>query len=385
MHPENLAQYNAIIQQQLLEGIIELAPLGTTGSSGWSSKIATNIYVDNVLLLLETEGEALEAYQESKQIFLSAKMNLCDYISNSTFVSEKIKPEDRYPTQNVKVLGLIWNVFDDMLIYRVGLVLKKLNGTLLQTPLLVQIAQLSMRVQKLTFAHYFEVPHISNSRFDLPRLELLGVLIGVQISQLIAKQLRLSNMHFTLWCDSKCVLSWIEVEIDDSLPRFFRQHADCLHRCFPHQSGNATVQIGFLKLAQIGLVSKYLDRIPFNKSSLSVQLLVILFKFHVALMQQVRTHFRLHGIRLLTQPHTYCVSSVKLHACLLLGLHLSLDLGCSKTSENCTKLFVSPNTAPHQRIGNKDKLWRCGGRLTTTRLPQQEKRPIFLPRQSRIT
>ncbi|VDK38165.1 unnamed protein product [Gongylonema pulchrum] len=140
MHPEHMTQYNAIIQQQLQEEIIELVPLEPTGpyrfcriffgavsspfllasvirhhlsqcSSRWSSKIAANIYVDNALLLLETEEEALKAYQESKQIFLSARVNLRDYISNSIFVNEKIKHEGRYPKQNVKVLGLLWDSF----------------------------------------------------------------------------------------------------------------------------------------------------------------------------------------------------------------------------------------------------------------------------------
>ena len=53
---------------------------------------------------------------------------------------------------------------------------------------------------------------------SLPRLELLGVLIGVRIVNFIRCELHLDTTKVTLWTDSACVLTWIKSS--KPLPRF---------------------------------------------------------------------------------------------------------------------------------------------------------------------
>ncbi|KAH7676183.1 pao retrotransposon peptidase, partial [Aphelenchoides avenae] len=67
-----------------------------------------NCYVDNILFTAETVSEALQKYGESRQICLDAKMNLREFVSNSTELNESSPIEDRADTGNLKNLGIPW-------------------------------------------------------------------------------------------------------------------------------------------------------------------------------------------------------------------------------------------------------------------------------------
>ncbi|KAH7711556.1 Pao retrotransposon peptidase family protein [Aphelenchoides avenae] len=72
-----------------------------------------NCYVDNILFTAETVSEALQKYRESKQICSDAKMNLREFVSNSTQFNESIPIEDRADTGNLKNLGIPWQCIED--------------------------------------------------------------------------------------------------------------------------------------------------------------------------------------------------------------------------------------------------------------------------------
>ncbi|VDK38166.1 unnamed protein product [Gongylonema pulchrum] len=178
------------------------------------------------------------------------------------------------------------------------------------------------------------------------------------------------------------------------------QHADCLHRCFPHQSGGETVQIGFPKLAQIGLVFKYPKRIPFNQSTVSDPTQIscsvnpaganTFSTFYLIDEERFSswntlidiTAYALRFLRKIARaPATWFAPISKSGA---------LQVKDRKITQNCLfrqaqRHISKKGVIKRDLFLDEDKLWRCGGRLTTTRLPQQEKHPIFLPRQSRIT
>uniref|UniRef100_A0A0M3HVD7 Integrase catalytic domain-containing protein n=1 Tax=Ascaris lumbricoides TaxID=6252 RepID=A0A0M3HVD7_ASCLU len=84
-----------------------------SANSLWASRIADNIYVDNVLLAANSELEAITAYREAKKMFADACMNLRDFRSNSTKVNAMLAPEDRYNNTQIKVLGVIWDTVKD--------------------------------------------------------------------------------------------------------------------------------------------------------------------------------------------------------------------------------------------------------------------------------
>ncbi|VDN40235.1 unnamed protein product [Gongylonema pulchrum] len=407
MHSEHMAQYNAIIQQQLQEGSIELAPIEPTGpfvnsvsspfllasvirhhlsqcSSRWSSKIASNIYVDNVLLLLETEEEALEAYQESKQIFLSAKMNLRDYISNSIFVSEKIRPEDRYPKQKVKCRSeeLEWHIFTDASSRAYCAAVYARSKTDNASPSSLIISK-------------YRISPIQG--FTIPRLELLGVLIG---------------------CDSKCVLPCIEAEIDDRLPRFVKNRlkeikkvANITYRYITTAENPAVLATRGLSPSMLSAsvrwwngpdwLSKTRSNWPCFEASKtdpiqSEQFISAAVSNPTQISRSVNpaehfsswntlidtTAYALRFLRKIARaPATWLAPISKCGA---------LQVKDRKIAQNCLFRQAQRHIREKKVIKwvlflDEDKFWRCGGRLTTTRLPQQEKHPIFLPRQSRIT
>jgi len=57
---------------------------------------------------------------------------------------------------------------------------------------------------------------------SLPRLELLGVLIGVHASNLVVKELKFPVRKRYLWTDSECVLQWIKTT--KLVPTFVENH-----------------------------------------------------------------------------------------------------------------------------------------------------------------
>jgi len=65
----------------------------------------------------------------------------------------------------------------------------------------------------------------------IPRLELLGVLLGVRASAFAAQQLHLPLTDRLLYPDSVCVLHWLGRRKD--LPRFVQNHVDEITK---HQS-----------------------------------------------------------------------------------------------------------------------------------------------------
>ena len=48
------------------------------------------------------------------------------------------------------------------------------------------------------------------TKLTIPRLELMGVLIGVRAANLVAVELKLTITERILWTDSQCVLHWLK-------------------------------------------------------------------------------------------------------------------------------------------------------------------------------
>ena len=83
-----------------------------------SLNIMDNIYVNNVLVGADDVREACDIYYEAKEMFKGASMNLREWNSNSEQFLNSLPLKERSVenTHTVKVLGLLWNKVDDMVL-----------------------------------------------------------------------------------------------------------------------------------------------------------------------------------------------------------------------------------------------------------------------------
>ncbi len=78
--------------------------------------IRSNIYVDNVIVGVDTTEEGYDLYEQAKKLFQEAKMELRQWNSNSKELMDMIEPNDRASeTLSNKVLGLLWDLKTDEL------------------------------------------------------------------------------------------------------------------------------------------------------------------------------------------------------------------------------------------------------------------------------
>ena len=265
--------------------------------------ISENLYVDNLATGTKSTKDAKIYYDETKQIFNDAAMNMCKWVSNDDDVMEYIKCEDRYPEKVVKVLGMIWDANTDVLSFSrrkgtddIGLVNKRnilrviasvYDPLGLISPVLLKSKLLLQELWKLKIDWDEEIPteykkrwdkyrkdlllideicvkrcinvenygvnnkhelftftdaskdayaavvylKISNERqsyinlvfsksriapikgkLTIPRLELMGVVIGCRVSNFVAKQLNIETIKQFIFTDSMCAIEWCRTE-----------------------------------------------------------------------------------------------------------------------------------------------------------------------------
>ena len=81
--------------------------------------ILRNIYVDNVLIGINSVNEICGVYEEAKSIFERAAMNLRQWNSNCCEFSEFLPNyEKAAASDNTSVLGLSWDQFKDTIIFQ---------------------------------------------------------------------------------------------------------------------------------------------------------------------------------------------------------------------------------------------------------------------------
>lgn len=72
-------------------------------------ELESNMYVDNILLTADNFSDAQRKYELTKQYFVSIKINLRQFKSNSEDFNNSIPKEDFLPSTTVKMLGISWN------------------------------------------------------------------------------------------------------------------------------------------------------------------------------------------------------------------------------------------------------------------------------------
>jgi len=300
--------------------------------SDLAGTIRNNIYVDNVLLGASDDATAISMYKQTKTMFLEASMNIREWASNSTVVSQAFASPDLCKDPSaMKILGLPWHPTDDVMslpilslpscaptvskrqvlnqtasaydplgfsnpiVFRAKLFLRTLwqgnyswddplppELTQEWQQIMSDLQQLSSRsihrhigppqhgtcelhvftdASKDAYAAavylrtvspdgqchsinlIFSKIRLSPSKpkvppVTLPRLELLGVLIGVRAIAFVGQELHLPVTSSTLWTDARCVLHWISsskqqpIFVENRLKEI-RQHASIQYRHVP--------------------------------------------------------------------------------------------------------------------------------------------------------
>uniref|UniRef100_A0A914Y2J8 Uncharacterized protein n=1 Tax=Panagrolaimus superbus TaxID=310955 RepID=A0A914Y2J8_9BILA len=76
-------------------------------------QIEKNIYVDNIFLTVDDPAEGIEQFETIRSHFLTASMNIREWLSNSSEVNAKIPDDIQQATPTTKVLGLEWDSTND--------------------------------------------------------------------------------------------------------------------------------------------------------------------------------------------------------------------------------------------------------------------------------
>ncbi|EYC35616.1 hypothetical protein Y032_1011g3385 [Ancylostoma ceylanicum] len=122
--PENIATYRfrrvpfgLVVSPFLLAGTIRYHLMMT--ETPLAKELIRNTYVDNIFYGVETIDEGMRFYDESKQLFKEAGMNLRQYVSNSSHLNNFFTgKEGTKITDNNKVLGITWSVKDDQFLIK---------------------------------------------------------------------------------------------------------------------------------------------------------------------------------------------------------------------------------------------------------------------------
>ena len=75
--------------------------------------ICENIYVDNIALGANSIQEVYNIYEQAKQIFERASMNLRQWSSNCNEFLDSLPNEDKSTGLMINVFGLTWNRLED--------------------------------------------------------------------------------------------------------------------------------------------------------------------------------------------------------------------------------------------------------------------------------
>lgn len=85
-------------------------------------RIANKCYVDNLVTTVNSYNEAIHLYSQTRKIFEEISMNIRDWVSNDKLFLESIPEEFRAKQcRESKVLGLIWDIENDMLRLKVSM------------------------------------------------------------------------------------------------------------------------------------------------------------------------------------------------------------------------------------------------------------------------
>ncbi|KAJ0172534.1 hypothetical protein K1T71_011673 [Dendrolimus kikuchii] len=85
------------------------------------SRVAKNIYVDNLVISVRTPEDAYYTYIETKKAFDNISMNIRQWNSNSLSFIQKVNEDQRERKRVTNVLGMTWDTKDDSLKFKINI------------------------------------------------------------------------------------------------------------------------------------------------------------------------------------------------------------------------------------------------------------------------
>ncbi|KIH54566.1 hypothetical protein ANCDUO_15286 [Ancylostoma duodenale] len=203
----------------LLAGTIQHHLKTTTHHAEVAHELASNVYVDNVILSASDEEHAILKYEASKALFGEMKMNLRGFQTNNTHVNDAIPQQDRSAQKVTKVLGILWDSNEDTI--RIQHILAHKTATLKSTARLVLLADASSQAMACC-AHIvegaeshllFAKSRLPNAKQNptIPKVEINSITMAVRMAHMIYTALK-DRVHFSsvvIFTDSEIALSWL--------------------------------------------------------------------------------------------------------------------------------------------------------------------------------
>ena len=191
----------------------------------FAERIKRDIYVDNVITGVNTLEEAKVLYTETKSLFLTASMNMREWASNSKEFMEFLPQQDKADKpENTEVLGINWNLISDELsvpspsdsIFEHASTKREVLKVIASVFDPLGYFSPTILDAKLFMKELWVKEYQWDSRLDdkllnitIPRLELLGVLIGVRALKFVLREFPVQVTHKFVLTDSLCVLHWL--------------------------------------------------------------------------------------------------------------------------------------------------------------------------------
>ncbi|RCN35935.1 hypothetical protein ANCCAN_18198 [Ancylostoma caninum] len=100
-------------EDQSWEQFLALESVGINEFPEVAHELASNVYVDNVILSASDEEHAILKYEASKALFGEMKMNLRGFQTNNTHFNDPIPQQDRSAQKVTNVPGILWDSNED--------------------------------------------------------------------------------------------------------------------------------------------------------------------------------------------------------------------------------------------------------------------------------
>lgn len=261
-------------------------------------------------------------------------------------------------------------------------------------------------------------------KITIPRLELMAILIGVRLTDFVNKEINLKISKFFIWSDSQCCLYWIVSNKEQS--RFVKNRLDEIrkHRQFqfcyvptnenPADLSSRGISVSELKLNELWwkgppwllnsaqywppqpdlkpmklteLESDTITTVAIEESEPIVPFIDIQrFSSWSKLLITVAIILRFiksRIVRLFPTAHNFLADVT------VSGVLTAPDYAIAeRIIFRLAQQMLPPSVEERKHLGlfqDPTNIWRCGGRLEESALPNASIHPIFLPRKSWIT